>query len=283
MNAARFAAIQMNSADSVAENLQIASGLLDRAAAGGAVFAVLPENFAGIGPGDTWRIKHAEAARGGPIQECLAESAARTGMWIVGGTIPLASNDPGRPYASCLIFDHTGHRAGRYDKIHLFDVAIPGQNESYRESANTMPGTEPLVIETPWGGLGCAVCYDLRFPELFRLQCAEGMDFLALPAAFTEATGQAHWHSMLRARAIENLCHVVAAAQTGTHPGGRRTYGHSMIVDPWGVILAEANTMEAGKSTGYISAQIEFDRQAELRRTFPALSHRRLRIDRPEE
>ena len=137
-------------------------------------------------------------------------------MWIVGGTIPVSSDDPGRPYASCLIFDDSGHRVGRYDKIHLFDVAIPERDEYYRESANTRSGRKPVVISTPWGGLGCGVCYDLRFPEMFRLLSIEGMDFLVLPAAFTETTGHAHWHSIIRARAIENLCYVVAAAQVAS-------------------------------------------------------------------
>ena len=279
---ARFAAIQMNSTDDLAKNLATASELLKRAAAENIALVVLPENFAGIGPDESFRLRIVEADGHGPIQDWLAAAAARTGMWIVGGTIPISSGDPDRPRASCLVFDDSGRRAGRYDKIHLFDVAIPGGHENYRESANTSPGTAPVVIETPWGGMGCGVCYDLRFPEMFRLLSVEGMDFLVLPAAFTEATGQAHWHSMVRARAIENLCYVVAAAQGGVHPGGRRTYGHSIIVDPWGEILAEKLAMEDSEMNDCISAAIDPHRVLTLRQQFPTLSHRRFPINRPD-
>ena len=203
-------------------------------------------------------------------------------MWIVGGTIPISSGDPDRPYAACLVFDDSGRRVGRYDKIHLFDVAIPGRNENFRESANTSPGAVPVVIETPWGGMGCGVCYDLRFPEMFRFLSAEGMDCLVLPSAFTEATGHAHWHSMVRARAIENLCYVVAAAQVGEHSGGRRTYGDSMIGDPWGEVLAEKSVMDDGDMNGWSSAAIDTKRLQTLRREFPTLSHRRFHINRPD-
>ena len=279
---ARFAAIQMNSTDDPAKNLATANELLKRAAAENIALAVLPENFAGIGPDESFRLRIAEADGRGPIQDWLAAAASRTGMWIVGGTIPISSGDPDRPYAACLVFDDSGRRVGRYDKIHLFDVAIPGRNENFRESANTSPGAVPVVIETPWGGMGCGVCYDLRFPEMFRFLSAEGMDFLVVPAAFTEATGQAHWHSMVRARAIENLCYVVAAAQGGVHPGGRRTYGHSIIVDPWGEVLAEKLVTEDSEMNDCICAAIDPNRVPVLRQQFPTLSHRRFHIGRPD-
>jgi predicted amidohydrolase len=256
--------------------------LLCRAADDGAVLAVLPENFACIGAHESARLNIAERDGAGPIQDFLVDVAARTGMWVVGGTVPLSSDDAERPYAACLIFDGSGRRVGRYDKIHLFDVGIPDSDESYRESNHTRAGSMPLVLDTPWGGLGVAVCYDLRFPEMFRCLSGDGMDFLVLPAAFTSATGLAHWRSLLRARAIENLCYVVAAAQVGEHPGGRQTHGHSMIVDPWGDILGEKKTMARDDGTGGISADIDPERLRKLRQQFPALSHRRFRISRPD-
>jgi nitrilase len=277
----KFSAIQMNSTDDVAKNLATASGLLQKASAADAVLAVLPENFAGIGPDESFRLRMAEDDGRGPIQDWLAAEALRTGMWIVGGTIPIRSGDPDRPYASSIVFDASGIRVGRYDKIHLFDVAIPGGDENYHESMSTRPGRTPVVLKTPWGGLGVGVCYDLRFPEMFRFLSFEGMDILVLPAAFTAVTGQEHWHSMVRARAIENLCYVVAAAQGGDHPGGRRTFGHSMIVDPWGKILAEATSNEGDKVNDCVSAVIDLTRLQTLRRQFPTLSHRRFHINPP--
>jgi len=282
MTKLRAAAIQMNSGDDVAENLRIAFELLSRAAADSVTLAVLPENFAFMSPDDFGRTRIAEAESSGPIQDFLADTATRTGMWIVGGTVPLCSDDPARPFASCLVFDGTGQRVARYDKMHLFDIGIPGSDERYRESANTKPGAAPVVLDTPWGGMGCAVCYDLRFPEMFRCLGERGMNFLVLPAAFTASTGRVHWNSLLRARAIENLCYLVAAAQTGIHPGGRRTYGHSMIVDPWGEIVAREPWAIGGETIGFISADIDLDRLEDIRRQFPALSHRRFRISRPD-
>lgn len=278
----RFSAVQMNSTDDVAANLATAFELLQSASDENAVLAVLPENFAGIGPDESYRRRMAEAEGNGPIQDWLANAASRTGMWVVGGTISISSDDPARPWASCLVYDDSGCRVGRYDKIHLFDVAIPERDENYRESANTRAGREPVIIETPWGSLGCGVCYDLRFPEMFRFLSVEGMDCLVLPSAFTEATGHAHWHSMVRARAIENLCYIVAAAQGGEHSGGRRTYGHSMIVDPWGEVLAEKSVMDDSDMNGCISAAIDTNRLQTLRREFPTLSHRRFHISRPD-
>jgi predicted amidohydrolase len=277
MSPVRFAAVQMNSTDDVAANLEVASELLDRAAEAGAALTVLPENFAGIGAGDACRRDIAEPDGSGPIQTFIADAAKRTGMWIVGGTIPLSSEDPERPFASCLIFDASGRCAGRYDKIHLFDVGIPGSEETYRESGNTTPGSAALVLDSPWGRLGVAICYDLRFPEMFRHLADAGMDFLVLPAAFTVTTGRAHWRSLLRARAIENLCYVVAAAQTGIHAGGRRTWGHSTIIDPWGKILGDADD-----AIGCISAEIDPDRLQRLRREFPVLSHRKFDVNGPD-
>ena len=272
MKNVRISAIQMNSGEEVAANLTRARRALSSAAADGAVLAVLPENFARMGKKESDRIALTEPAGAGPLQDFLAAEAARSGMWIVGGTIPLKSDDPKRPYASTLVFDGSGKVAGRYDKVHLFDVRLPESEEAYRESRSTTPGSKPLIVEAPWGALGVAVCYDLRFPEMFRRMSQDGMDLLAVPAAFTFRTGAAHWETLLRARAIENLSYLVAAAQTGTHPAGRQTYGHSMLIDPWGAVLADA-----GGRTGVITATIDTQRLKGLRQQFPVLEHRRFK------
>jgi predicted amidohydrolase len=270
MNDVRLAAIQMNSGDDVAANLKVAGSLLERAAADGAQLAVLPENFAALGADENLRISIAEADGTGPVQDALAELAARLKLWIVAGTISIRGENALKPFASCCVYDASGVCIARYDKIHLFDVDLPNRDENYRESANTAAGESPVLVDTPWGRLGLAVCYDLRFPEVFRHLCSEGMEMLALPAAFTYSTGEAHWRTLVKARAIENLCYVAAAAQTGHHPGGRQTYGHSMIVDPWGEVMADA-----GDNSGWIAADADAVRLHGIRRQFPVLSHRR--------
>jgi predicted amidohydrolase len=271
MKTVKVAAIQMNSGEDVPANLTRARRALRSAAADGVTLAVLPENFARMGRREADRIAMTEEDGAGPLQDFLAAEALRNRMWIVGGTIPLRSEDPKRPYAASLVFDDQGRQVGRYDKVHLFDVRVPESEEAYRESRSTMPGVKPLLIETPWGVLGVAVCYDLRFPELFRWMSHEGMDLLAVPSAFTFRTGSAHWEPLLRARAIENLCYLVAAAQAGTHPGGRQTYGHSMVVDPWGAILAQASAARPA----VVSATVDTARLKRLRQQFPVLEHRR--------
>lgn len=272
MKTIRISAIQMNSGDDVTTNLTRARRALRSVAADGATVAVLPENFARMGKKESERLAIIEDDGAGPLQDFLAAEAARSGLWIVGGTIPLRSEEAKRPYASTLVYDGSGKRVGRYDKVHLFDARVPESEEAYRESRNTTPGSKPLVIETPWGCLGVAVCYDLRFPEQFRRMSDEGLDVLAVPAAFTFRTGAAHWEPLLRARAIENLSYVAAAGQTGTHPGGRQTYGHSMLIDPWGAILADA-----GGRTRAITATIDTQRLKRLRQQFPVLDHRRFK------
>ena len=274
----RIGVVQMNSGADVAGNLDSASQALREAAAEGAQLVVLPENFAAMGPDEAYRLSIAEADGSGPIQDFLAESAARLGVWIVGGTLPLTGSDPARPASSCLVFDAAGSRRARYDKIHLFDVGIPGARETYRESINTLPGQQPVCVDTPWGGLAVAVCYDLRFPEMFRRRSDRGYSVLALPAAFTHATGQAHWHTLLRARAVENLCFVAAAAQAGEHPGDRRTWGHSLIAGPWGDMLVE---MQAG--TGVVCADADLDEMRRLRERFPTLEHSRFTVRDPND
>ncbi|GMW07052.1 MAG: hydrolase [Nevskiales bacterium] len=266
-----LATIQMTSVAETAANLHEARRFIELAARQGAKLAVLPENFAFMAADEGARSAMAEVDGSGPIQDSLAAAARECGVWIVGGTIPLASAERERPFAACCVWDDQGRRVGRYDKIHLFDVRVPGSSEAYRESRRTMAGSTPLVIATPFGNLGIAVCYDLRFPELFRAMLDRSVNIIAVPAAFTQRTGQAHWHTLLKARAIENLCYVVAAAQTGEHPGGRLTYGHSMIIGPWGEVLAEA-----AEGPGVVSATMDEDYLQRLRVQFPALNHRRL-------
>jgi deaminated glutathione amidase len=259
----------MNSGPDVALNLGVAGQLLADAAAAGAVLAVLPENFALMGAKEADRLAVAEAPGSGPIQDALAELAQKLSLWIVAGTVPLRGRTPQRVAPACIVFDANGRQVARYDKIHLFDVDIPEKKESYRESAAFEPGTEPIVVETPVGKLGLSVCYDMRFPELYRRLSAQGAQLLAMPAAFTVPTGQAHWEVLLRARAVENLCYVLAAAQWGMHANGRETYGDAMIVDYWGRVLAR---QPAG--AGVIVAEIDPVAQAGVRAGFPALKHR---------
>ena len=264
----RVAVVQMRSGADVAANLATAERLLDQAAAAGATLAVLPENFAAMNPGPA-RHAHAERPGDGPRQRALGAAARRNGLWLVAGTLPLHA-DAGRVRAACLVFDASGAAVARYDKIHLFDVDVPG-GESHRESAATEPGAGLTVVDTPVGRLGLSVCYDLRVPELYRGLVAQGATLFAVPAAFTATTGAAHWEVLLRARAIEDQCFVLAAAQHGEHPGGRRTHGDSMIVDPWGAVLAR---QPAGE--GVVCADIDPAGLVGLRRSFPVLVHRRL-------
>jgi len=265
----KAAAIQMTSGAEVGANLEQARVRLAQAAQLGAQLAVLPENFAFMGLGDADKRAIAEADGSGPIQEFLAQTASRLRMWIVGGTIPLRAGPDGRVAAASVVYRADGSRAARYDKIHLFDVDIPARNETYRESAHVAPGSRPEVIDTPVGRLGLSVCYDVRFPELFRALSAAGAQVLAVPSAFTAPTGRAHWETLLKARAIENLCFVIAPAQSGFHPNGRETYGDSMIVDYWGRVLRRLP-----RGTGCVVAELDLAAQAEVRNSFPALRHR---------
>jgi predicted amidohydrolase len=269
----KVAAIQMTSGHIVAENLTAAAALLTEAKDAGADIACLPENFCFIGLKDADKLAIAEADGNGPVQQFLSDTARRLKMWILGGTIVLRGDSPARVANSSLLIDDAGKRVARYDKIHLFDVTIPGRNEQYRESSHVMPGREPVLADTPVGRLGLSVCYDMRFPELYRELVAQGAEWLAMPAAFTVPTGRAHWETLLRARAIENLCYVVAPAQSGMHSSGRETYGDSLIVDYWGQVLSRL-----AKGTGVITADIDLGKQAESRVRFPALANRQLGI-----
>lgn len=264
------AAVQMNSGTSVDRNLEVAGRLLARAREAGAELAVLPENFALMPASERDKLRLAEEPGRGPIQEFLARTASELGLWIVAGTIPIAIGDPARCAAASLVFTADGRQLTRYDKIHLFDVELPGRDERYRESATVRPGQELALADTPAGRLGLTVCYDLRFPELYRELSTRGATLFSVPAAFTVPTGRAHWEVLLRARAIENLCYVVAAAQSGLHENGRETYGDSMVVDPWGRVLTRQP-----RGSGVVLAKVDGDGQAALRERFPSLSHRR--------
>jgi predicted amidohydrolase len=265
----KVAVLQMNSGPEVAHNLGVAGQLLSEAAAAGARLAVLPENFAIMGAREADRLAVAETPGLGPIQEALSELARKLSLWIVAGTMPIRGITPGRVAPASIVFDATGTQVARYDKIHLFDVDIPDKQESYRESATFEAGKTPIVVDTPAGRLGLSVCYDMRFPELYRRMSADGAQLLTMPAAFTVPTGQAHWEVLLRARAVENLCYVLAAAQWGRHANGRETYGDAMIVDYWGRVLARQTA-----GVGVVLADIDLTAQAGVREGFPALAHR---------
>ncbi len=264
-----MAAIQMVSGHSVAGNLAEAAELLSEAADRGAQLAVLPENFALMGRRETDKLAIWETEGIGPVQDFLAEQALRHRLWLVGGTVSLQASGSNRVRAACLLFDDQGRRVARYDKVHLFDVRVVGSRERYAESATIEPGNRYVVVDTPFGRLGLAVCYDLRFPEQFRAMVDQGMEIMALPAAFTATTGAAHWEVLLRARAIENQCYVIAAAQGGRHSNGRETFGDSLLIDPWGLILDRL-----AWGPGVALANLDRAFLESIRRQFPALEHR---------
>ncbi|MEJ2360924.1 MAG: carbon-nitrogen hydrolase family protein [Gammaproteobacteria bacterium] len=269
----KVAAVQMVSAAEVGSNLSQAEALIANAVAEGAELVVLPENFAHMGIAETDKLVLRERPGDGPVQAFLASQAQRHGIWLVGGTIPLATADPARVRATSLVYDDHGNQVARYDKIHLFDVNLNEANETYRESDTIEPGDQVVVLNTPFGRMGIAVCYDLRFAEMFRAMATTGLDLIALPAAFTATTGQAHWEVLLRARAVENLCYVVAAGQGGRHVNGRETFGDSMIVDPWGKVLSRL-----ARGPGVVTATLDPTQIDRLRRNFPVLSHRRTEL-----
>ncbi|MGO9515033.1 MAG: carbon-nitrogen hydrolase family protein [Steroidobacteraceae bacterium] len=271
------AAIQMTSGHVVAENLLAAGKLLREAKDLGAQVACLPENFSFIGLRDPDKLQVAEPYGDGPVQAFLRDTARQLKLWILGGTTVIKGDSARRVANTSLLIDADGERVARYDKIHLFDVTIPGRDEQYLESTHVMPGAEVVVADTPVGRLGLSVCYDMRFPELYRELVTQGAQWVVMPAAFTVPTGRAHWETLLRARAIENLCYVVAPAQSGTHTSGRETYGDTLIVDYWGQVLSRLP-----KGTGVITADIDLAKQAETRARFPALDNRRIGLPNVE-
>jgi nitrilase len=267
----KVAAIQLASGSNVSANLLETERLCELAARDGARLIVLPENFAFMGRSCSDATALREHPGEGPLQGFLAQLATRLGVWIVGGTIPLEAEHAARWRAACTVYDDRGRQVARYDKQHLFDVNLVESDEQFVESEAIEPGDRVVVVDSPIGKLGLAVCYDLRFPELFRAMVDRGVEVIALPAAFTAITGRAHWETLVRARAIENLCYVIAAAQGGFHIASRETFGHSMIVDPWGTRLAQRE-----RGNGCVVAEIDPDFQRTTRRNFPCLEHRRL-------
>jgi deaminated glutathione amidase len=259
----------MTSGPDVRANLTVAGELLAAAAGTGAVLAVLPENFAFMGLKDADKRMVAETQGSGAIQDFLAEVSQRLRLWVVAGTVPLKRAGDERVAAASLVFDSGGRLVARYDKIHLFDVDIPDRHEHYLESANIVPGSAPMVVDTPVGRLGLTVCYDVRFPELFRRLSSAGAQLFSVPSAFTAPTGRAHWETLMRARAIENLCYLIAPAQAGLHENGRETYGDTLIADYWGRVLGRKP-----RGRGIVVADIDLERQAQARASFPALQHR---------
>lgn len=263
---ARVALVQMVSSANVSDNLQQIRLLLQQAREQNVELVVLPENFAFMGMNEGDKVKMAEEEGQGPIQEQVRALAQDLGLWIIAGTIPIkAAKEKVR--AACFVYDDSGAQVARYDKIHLFDVRVSEQ-EAHQESKTIEPGSDVVVVDTPVGRVGLSICYDLRFPELYFKLLNKGAQIFTVPSAFTAVTGLAHWEVLLRARAIENLAYVLAPNQGGEHKNGRRTYGHSMIVDPWGRIVAEKDS-----GIGLITAVIDLDRVHHLRQHFPSVSH----------
>lgn len=261
-----MAAIQMVSAPELAANLAAAGRLIAAAAAAGARLAALPENFYVIGAHEGDKVKLRERDGEGPIQDFLSAAASKHRIWLVGGTAPIECGENDRILSACLVFDDRGRRVARYDKMHLF--RFDGGDERYDESRTLQPGAAPVALDSPFGRLALSICYDVRFPELYR--GLGQFDVMFVPSAFTVPTGRAHWELLLRARAVENQAYVVAPAQGGLHDSGRRTHGHTMVVDPWGEVLALRPEGE-----GVVLADIDTDRIGEVRRSLPALLNRR--------
>ena len=265
----KIAAIQMASGPSVAANLSEAERLIEVAANQGAKLVVLPEYFAIMGMKETDKVAVREQEGKGPIQDFLSKIAKDHGIWLIGGSVLMVSNFPNKVRNSCLVYDDKGKQVARYDKIHLFGLDLG--NEHYHEDNTIESGNEIQVVDTPFGKIGLSICYDLRFPELYRAMGE--VNIIVIPAAFTETTGKAHWETLVRARAIENLSYVIAAAQGGYHLSGRETHGNSMIIDPWGVILDRLP-----RGSGVVIATMNPQYQASLRKSLPALKHRTIKV-----
>lgn len=261
----RIAGIQMASGPSVPANLSEAERLIEIAVNQGARLVALPEYFAIMGLKDTDKVAAREKEGSGPIQRFLSKMAKEHEIWIVGGSVPLEASSKGKVRNACLVYDDKGKQVARYDKIHLFGLNLG--NEQYREEDTIEPGDKVVVVDTPFGKLGLSICYDLRFPELYRAMGE--VDIIVVPSAFTETTGKAHWENLIRARAIENLCYVLAPAQGGYHTSGRETHGNSMIVDPWGVVLDRLP-----RGSGVVIATMNAGYLQSLRSSLPALQHR---------
>jgi deaminated glutathione amidase len=265
----RIAAVQMASGPEVSANLREAAHLIALAARDGARLVALPEHFALLGMDERDKVRAREAEGRGPIQDFLASSARRHGIWIVGGSVPLLASTPDKVRNSLLVYDDRGELAARYDKIHLFGFEMG--EERYTEARTIEPGREVVVLDSPFGRIGLSICYDVRFPELYRAMGE--VDLILVPSAFTETTGSAHWETLVRARAIENLCYVLAPAQGGVHANRRETHGDSMIIDPWGVVLDRLP-----RGSGVVTGTMDRTHARRLRQSLPALAHRTMDI-----
>jgi len=265
----RAGCIQLASGNDRQTNLELAATLIDEAAGEGCDIVLLPENFSFMGANDNEKLAVAEEQDSSLTLRFLSQQAATHRMTIIGGTLPLKAASTGKVRNSCPLFSPNGEMLACYDKIHLFDVTLP--DEQYRESDSVAAGAEPVSVDSGDWKIGLSVCYDLRFPELYRHYSSIGCTLLSVPAAFTVPTGKSHWQTLLKARAIENQCYLLAAGQCGSHPGGRKTWGHSMIIDAWGETLAEAEN-----ETGIIVADLSLNKLAEIRQAMPVLSHRRM-------
>ncbi len=262
----RVGCLQFCADNDLNANLKQAESLTRKTHEDGAELVCLPEYFAAIEADDQTMLKNACVEEKHPALQLFCSLAKELSVWIQLGSLPIRISDTQVNNRAFLI-NNSGQVVARYNKIHLFDVTLKN-NESYRESEVVLPGVEPVVAETPWGKLGMSVCYDVRFPHLYRSMAKSGAEFLTIPAAFTQRTGKAHWHVLLRSRAIENGCYVFAAGQNGVRHTGRATYGHSLIIDPWGTILADA-----GDQTGFIVADVDLGKVREVREMLPSLSH----------
>lgn len=266
----KIAALQMVSAPDLGTNLATAERLIDQAAAEGAQLVSLPEYFVQMGWSETDKFQIAEAFGQGPVQEMLMAKARQHGIWVAGGSIPIKTLDPAKVTNTALLFNPQGERVARYDKMHLF--SFQDGTRHLDEGRTMVAGTSVVAVDTPFGRIGMSICYDLRFPELYRAM--EEVDLILVPSAFTVPTGTAHWRVLLRARAIENQCYVLAAAQGGTHASGRQTYGHSMLIDPWGEVVADLPEGE-----GIVMGQMDPERLKSVRHNLQALQHRRLNTE----
>jgi nitrilase len=264
----KIAALQMVSSTDVARNLDSAATLIDEAARAGAKLVALPEYFCHLGRRDTDKLAIAEVDGSGPIQQLLSDCARRSGVWVVGGTLPMRTANAERVRNSCCVYAPDGQRVARYDKMHLF--AYDNGRERYDEGRVLEGGDTPVALQAEGLRIGLSICYDVRFPELYRALCTPPCDLICVPSSFTHTTGSAHWELLLRARAVENQAYVIAPAQGGTHENGRRTWGHSMVVDPWGEVLAVRDEGE-----GVVTAELDLARLRAVRTQLPALTHRR--------
>ena len=279
----KIAAIQMASGTNISANLTEVNRQISNAVEAGAKLIVLPESFSIMSLQDSDQLKVAEDEGSGPIQDFLSSQAKKYKVWIVAGTIPLKLNSDNanydkKFYAACLVYNEEGERVSRYDKVHLFDVHIEATDETYKESETLEAGDKAVAVDTPFGKVGLAICFDLRFPELFRQLVLLGAEIIIIPSAFTASTGKAHWEVLLRARAIENLCYVVASAQGGYHVNGRETYGDSIIIDPWGTILDRLP-----QGSGYVIADVDIENINNIRKSFPVLKNRKISCTLPKE